>query len=107
MLLQLTQVEGVRHGRDRHEGSRGRGSSHVGRTGSSGKEAGVVGGGKQALSLRQFESGRHLLLPLGPAVLEPGLDLDLGQVQGLGELQPFGDREVFVSLKRNDMQSDL
>ena len=40
-----------------------------------------------------------MFLPFGPSVLEPGLDLDLGQLESLGELQPLGDRQVFVRLE--------
>ena len=48
----------------------------------------VVGDGREEpLPLRQLQSGGHLLLPLGPPVLEPRLDLHLRQVQSLGELQ--------------------
>ena len=35
-----------------------------------------------------------LLLPLGPAVLEPDLDLGLGQVEAEGEVEPLAHREV-------------
>ena len=37
---------------------------------------------------------RVLLLPLGPAVLEPDLDLGLGQVEAEGEVEPLAHREV-------------
>ena len=37
---------------------------------------------------------RVLLLPLGPAVLEPDLDLGLGQVEAEGEVEPLAHGEV-------------
>ena len=60
----------------------------------------VVGDGREEpLPLRQLQSGGHLLLPLGPPVLEPRLDLHLRQVQSLGELKALWHGEVLVGLK--------
>ena len=60
------------------------------------------------LSLGQLQPGCHLLLPLCPPVLEPRLDLHLGQAKGFGELEAFRDREVFVGLEReNKLSSKL
>ena len=44
---------------------------------------------------------RHLFLPLGPSVLKPSLDLYLGESERLGQLQPLGHRQVFISLQCN------
>lgn len=54
---------------------------------------------EEALPLRHLEARRQLLLPLRPAVLEPGLDLDLGEVEGLGELHALADAQVLVDLE--------
>ena len=51
-------------------------------------------------SIKYFRRpGRHLFLPFRPSVLEPGLDLDLRQLESLGQLQPLGDGQVLVRLE--------
>ena len=52
------------------------------------------------MPLSQLQSGGHLLLPLCPPVLEPSLDLYLGQVQVLGKLETLRNRQVFICLKK-------
>lgn len=51
------------------------------------------------LPLGDFQPRRQLLLPLGTAILEPGLDLDLGQVQALRKRHPFAHAQVLVVLE--------
>lgn len=52
-----------------------------------------------SLSLGDLQSGRQLFLPLGPSILEPGLDLDLGQIQSLGQFHALVHAQVFVVLE--------
>ena len=40
-----------------------------------------------------------MFFPFCPSVLKPSLDLHLGQLESLGQLQPLGDGQVFVSLE--------
>ena len=51
------------------------------------------------LTLGDLQSTGQLLLPLGPPVLEPRLDLDLRQVESLGQLHPLVDAQVLVMLE--------
>ena len=75
----------VEHSRD--EGRRA--DAHLG-----GKEGSTgVGGQSHTVHIRLMES-----LRLGTPVLEPDLDLGLGEVKLIGELCPLGDAEVLLLL---------
>ena len=62
-----------------------------------GEQGGVAGArprpGRWQLATVHVQA-RVLLLPLGPAVLEPDLDLGLGQVEAEGEVESLAHREV-------------
>lgn len=51
------------------------------------------------VSVGDLQLGRQLLLPLGPPVLEPRLNLHLGQVQRLGQFHSFAHAQVLVRLE--------
>jgi len=55
------------------------------------------------LPLRDLQSGRELLLPLRAAILEPRLDLHLGEIQTLGQLHPLAHAKIFVNLRGSKM----
>lgn len=46
----------------------------------------------------QLKSGRHLLLPLGSSILEPGFDLDFCQRQVFRQFHSLVDAQVFINL---------
>ncbi len=56
---------------------------------------------RRQLSFSSYLNERppHLFLPLHAAVLVPGLHLELGQTQRLGELDAVGRRQILVRLK--------
>ncbi len=47
---------------------------------------------------RRGHAGLHAL-PLGAAVLEPDLDLDLAEPQRMGDLRALGEAEVLLGVK--------
>lgn len=53
----------------------------------------------ESLPLRNLESRRELLLPLGPAVLEPGFYLNFGEAEAFREFESLADAQIFVLLK--------
>ena len=109
-MLKLIKMEGSRL-RSTGGGCCGSGK-WVPRNGSGQKRVGkeprrgvIVGWGRnQSLSLGQLQSSRHLLLPLRAPVLEPGLYLNLGEVEDFGQFQTLRYRKIFVRLKEYKRQ---
>lgn len=55
---------------------------------------------KKTLPLSDFQSRRQLLLPLRASILKPRFDLNLCQVQTLGQLHSLAHAEILVDLKK-------
>lgn len=72
--------------------------------GRDGRESRVEVGREETLPLGQPHAGGHLLLPLGPPVLEPRLDLRLRQVKRLRQLQALRHAQVLVHLRRENRE---
>jgi hypothetical protein len=51
------------------------------------------------ISTNQLTAYRYLFLPLHPAVLVPGFDLDLRQTEAVGQFDAVGGGEVLLCVK--------
>ena len=56
-----------------------------------------LGRGRDALNIHPLHL--HLLLVFHPPVLEPDLDLALGEAQRVGDLDPAAPREIVVEVE--------
>jgi hypothetical protein len=54
---------------------------------------------EESLALRHLQPGGQLLLPLGPPVLEPRLDLYFGEIERFGQFHPLADAQVLVDFE--------